>query len=57
MLVREGGIYLLPNQEATQNYLRELMMGKKKLIKSENILAIKVLQYKGLTVKSIIEFA
>ena len=57
MLVREGGIYLPPNQEATQKYLRDLMMGKKKFIKSENILAIKVPQYKGLTVKSIIEFA
>ena len=33
------------------------MMGKKKYIKCENIRAIKVPQYKGLTVKSILEFA
>ena len=29
MPVREGGIYLPPNQEATQKYLRDLMMGRR----------------------------
>ena len=57
ILIREGNIYLPPKQDSTQKFLREIMMAKRKYIKCENITAIKVKQYKGLTVKSILEFA
>ena len=29
VLIRDGKIYLPPKQDATQNYLRELIQGKK----------------------------
>ena len=57
ILIREGNIYLPPKQDSTQKFLREIMMAKNRYIKCENIRAIKVKQYKGLTVKSILEFA
>ena len=57
MLAREGNIYLPPKQDATQKFLRDILMGKKRYIKSEDIRVIKVPQYKGLTVKNILEFA
>ena len=51
MFAREGDTYLQLNQETTHRYPRYLMIEKKRFIKSENILVIKVLQYKELTVK------
>ena len=57
LLSREGKIYLPPKQEATQVFLRDLMMGKKKYITCEEVKCIKVPQYNGLTVKNIHDFA
>ena len=54
---REGKIYLPPKQDETQSFLREIMMGKKKYVSWENFKAIKVPQYKGLTVRDILNFA
>ena len=57
MLVREGQIYLPSKQEATQKFLRDVMMGKKNYIKCDDVRVTKVLQYKGLTVRNILKFA
>ena len=57
LLSTEGGIYLPPKQDATQQYLRCLMMGKKKYLKWKDVTVIKVPQYKGLTVRNILRFA
>ena len=51
MFAGEGDTYLQLNQETTHRYPRYLMIEKKRFIKSENILVIKVLQYKELTAK------
>ena len=56
ILIREKSINL-PKQDATQKLLREIMMGKKMQIKCESMRAIKVPQYKDLTVNRILEFA
>ena len=37
MLVREGQIYLPSKQEATQKFLRDVMMGKKNYIKCDDV--------------------
>ena len=50
-------MYLLPIQDSTQQYIRQLMMGKKNYVKSEDIKVIKVPHYKGLTVVKILNFA
>ena len=57
MLVRDGQLYLPPKQEATQRFLRDVMMGKKSYIKCDDVKVTKVPQYKGLTVKNILKFA
>ena len=57
VLIRDGGIYLPPKQEATQKYLRSIMNGTKNYLNWKNIMVIKVPHYKGLTVKDIVEFA
>ena len=33
VLIRDGGIYLLPKQEATQKYLRSIINGTKNYLK------------------------
>ena len=57
MLTREGKVYLPPKQDATQSFLREIMMGKKKYVSRENVKVIKLPQYKGLAVRDILNFA
>ena len=57
LLTSEGGMYLPPIQDATQQYIRQLMMGKKNYVKSEDIKVIKVPHYNGLTVAKILNFA
>ena len=57
MLATEGGLYLPPTQGSNQTYLRELLTGNKNYVKSEDVIVIKVLHYKGLTVSKILTFA
>ena len=57
LLAREGKIYLLSKQDATQRYLRDIMLGENLYLRWSQITVIKVPQYKGLWVKEIIEFA
>ena len=52
-----GKIYLPLKQDATQSFLRDIMMSKKHYIKWEKVKVIKVPQYKGFTVKDILHFA
>ena len=54
LLSTEGDIYLPPKQDATQQYLHCLMMGKKKYLKWEDVTVIKTPQYKRLTVRNIL---
>ena len=48
MLTKEGKVYLPPKQDATQSFLREIMMSKKKYVSWKNVKVIKVPQYKGI---------
>ena len=57
VLLREGNIYLPPKQDATQKYLRELLLGKKSYVKWSEVIVIQVPQYKGLRVKDLLNFA
>ena len=57
VLSTDGGLYLPPIQDATQGYLRSLMMGKKECLKSANVILIRVPHYKTLTIPKILEFA
>ena len=47
LLSREGKIYLPPNQDATQSYLRDIMLGNRYYLKWNQVVVIKVPQYKG----------
>ena len=53
----EGGVNLPPLQEATQKYLREILIGWKQYISYKKVNAIKVPHYKGLTVQDLLSFA
>ena len=57
LLAREGKIYLPPKQDATQSYLRDIMLGNKFYLNCSQVVVIKVPQFKGLRVKEIIKFA
>ena len=57
VLMREGNVYLPPKQNATQKYLRELLLGKKSYVKWSEVIVIQVLQYKGLRVKDLLNFS
>ena len=57
LLTREGNIYLPPIQDATQKFLRSLMLRDKDYIKWVNVKVTKIPQYKGLRVKDILLFA
>ena len=57
ILAREGNVYLLPKQDATQKYLRELLLGKKLYIKSSEVIVIQVPQYVWLRVRDLLKFA
>ena len=57
VLVREGNIYLPPKQDATQKFLREIMMGKKLFVEWSNVKVIKVPQHKGFHVKDLLRYA
>ena len=57
LLTREGDIYLPPNQDSTQKFLREIMLGDKLYIKCSDVNVVKVPQYKGLHVKDLLNFA
>ena len=57
VLMREGNIYLPPKQDATQKYLRALMLGKKQYIKWSEVIVVQVPQYDGLRVKDLLKFA
>ena len=54
---RESKICLPLKQNATQSFLRDAIMERKNYIKLEDVNAIKVPQYKDLTVRDIINFA
>ena len=56
-LSRESKIYLPTNQDATQSYLREIMIENKYYLKWNQVVVFKVPKYKGLWVKEIISFA
>ena len=53
---RESKICLPLKQDATQSFLRDLIMERKNYIKKEDVNGIKV-QYKDLTVRDIINLA
>ena len=53
----EGGVNLPPLQEATQKYLREILIGWKQYISYKKVNVIKVPHYKGLTVQDLLSFA
>ena len=57
VLMREGNVYLPPKQDATQKYLRELLLGKKSYVKWNEAIVIQVPQYKGFRVKDLLNFA
>ena len=57
VLMREGNIYLPPKQDATQKYLRALMLGKKQYIKWSEVIVVQVPQYDGLRVKDLLKLA
>ena len=57
VLIREGNIYLPPKQDATQKYLRELLLGKKQYIRWSEVIVVQVPQYKGLRINDLIKFA
>ena len=57
VLVREGNIYLPQKQDATQKFLREIMMRKKLYVEWSNVKVIKAQQYKGLHVKDLLRYA
>ena len=57
VLTREGDIYLPPKQDATQKYLRDVLLGNKLYVKWSKVIVTKVPQYSGLRVKDIIKFA
>ena len=56
ILATEGGMYLPPMQDSTQNYLRNVLRGKKYYINCKDVNMIHVPQYKGLRVREIIDF-
>ena len=56
-LTTEEGVYLPPLQEATQKYLRDIIIGEKLYINCKMINVINVLHYKDLTVQDILSFA
>ena len=57
VLTMEGGIYLLPIQDATQSYLRDIMIGRKLFVKCKDVKVIHVAHYKGLRVRDVLSFA
>ena len=57
LLKRESKICLPLKQDATQSFLRDLIMERKNYIKLEDVNGIKVPQYKDLTVRDIINLA
>ena len=57
IISREGQIYLCPTQDATQHFLRQILIGDKKYLKCEQIKVIKVPHYKGLRISDILDFA
>ena len=54
---REGKICLPLKQDATQSFLRDLIIERKNCINIEDVNGIKVPQYKDLTVRDIINLA
>ena len=57
LLTWVGKIYLPPKQDATQSYLRDIMLGEKFYLTWSQRVTIKVPQYNGFRVKNIIKFA
>ena len=57
VLSREGNIYLLPQRDVTQKYLRKLLHGEKLYIKWSEVIYINVPQYDVHRAKDIIYFA
>ena len=57
ILTREGQVYLWPMQDATRQFLRQILMGEKLYLKWEQIKVVKVPHYKGLTIHYILKFA
>ena len=57
VITREGQLYLPPEKDATQNFLRSLMQGDKKWIIWDKVKVIKIPQYEGLKVKHVLKFA
>ena len=56
-MIRKGGINLSKKQDSIQNYLRDIMPGRKQYIKCEDISVAKVPQFKGLQVENLLIFA
>ena len=57
MLTREGQIYLCPIQDATQEFLRQILLGEKQYFKWQQIKVVKVPHYKCLRICDILKFA
>ena len=57
VLSSEGGIFLPPIVDATQKYLRALMLGDKSYVKCSEVKVIRVPHLEGLRVKDILHWA
>ena len=57
LLIRDGNIYLPPKQDATQNYFRDLIQGKKLNPKWSEVIATKIPHYNWLKVRDLLRFA
>ena len=57
ILTTEGGLYLPPKRGWTQNFLLQLMIGKKKMLHNDEVKVINVAQIKGLRVPQLLLFA
>ncbi|CAI2366382.1 unnamed protein product [Moneuplotes crassus] len=56
LIATEGNIYLPVYRDATQKYLRQILLGKKKYLNNSEVKIRRVPQYKGLRVSDIVEF-
>ena len=57
VLTTEGGLYLPPKRDWTQKFLRQLMIGQKKVLHNDDVKVINVAQINGLRVPQILLFA
>ena len=57
VLTTEGGLYLPPKRDWTQEFLRQLMIGVKKVLQNSDVKIISVAQIKGLRVPQLLLYA